>query len=391
MKILICSHFFAPSTGGVETYARLLAEGLTRRNEQTHEIEVTVVTHTPAQPNYDAQFPFQIVRQPTWFDLLRLIRGADVVQLAGPSLLPMLLALILGRPFVIEQHGYQAVCPSGMLLYEPGKEVCPGHFQNARYEKCVRCNRESLSWGKSLQMLLLTFPRRWLCRRAAANIAITSHVAHKLDLPKTHIVYYGVPEPSSCTASSEHSQGLGFAYVGRFVSEKGILVLLHAARRLRDQGYSFSLKLIGDGPQRQELETSVTALALDRQVTFTGFLNGRELEEALSDAAVVVMPSICEETAGLAAIEQMFRARLVIASDIGGLGEVVGSTGLKFPPGDVEALANCMKRVVEQPDIVLVLGRQARSRALDCFGLERMLDEYMVIYSCLCAVMGGRQ
>lgn len=119
-------------------------------------------------------------------------------------------------------------------------------------------------------------------------------------------------------------------------------------------------------------------------MSFTGLLSGKELEEALQDVAVVVMPSIWEETAGIAAIEQMFRGRLVIVADIGGLGEIVGSAGLKFPLGDVSALVNCMKQVLDKPDIVSILGQQARTRALNCFGLEQMMNQHLAIYDRLC-------
>lgn len=387
MKVLIYTHVFPPNVGGVETYARLLAEGLAKQTGRTgtKRTEVTVVTHTPAESGYDVQFPFTVVRQPGWFRLLKLIRSASVVQLAGPSLLPMSLALLLRKPFVIEQHGYQAACPNGLLLYEPTKEVCPGHFMAQRYQKCLHCNQKLLGWRKSLKLLLLTFPRRLLCRQAAMNAAITHHVAMRLELPRSTVVYYGIPDPLTFNSAApavldKHLKSLRFAYVGRLVSEKGLPLLVQAAHRLRDQGHNFHLKLVGDGPEREKLEAAVTALGLRQHVAFTGFLTGSKLEEVLIDAVAVVMPSIWEETAGLAAIEQMFRGRLVIASDIGGLGEVVGSTGLKFVPGDAEALADCMKLVLEKPDIVSELGRRARLRALKCFGLDRMLNEHMDIY-----------
>lgn len=392
MRVLIYAHFFAPSVGGVETYARLLADGLTKRSspDGTNKMEITVVTHTPAQMNYDAEFPFRAVRQPGWFDLLKLIRDADVVQLAGPSLLPMFLALVLGKPIVIEQHGYQAACPNGLLLYEPTKEVCPGHFMARSYSKCLACNQKSLGWRKSLGVLLLTFPRRWLCRHVGTNIAITSHVARRLDLPKTRVVYYGIPDllPADSVHRTKAIPGtpepIYFAYVGRLVSEKGLPLLLQATRRLLDQGYDFRVILVGDGPERENLEAEAISLRLQKQLIFTGFLSGESLEDTLRNVAAVVMPSIWEETAGLAAIEQMFRGRPVIVSDIGGLGEVVGSTGLKFPIGDVEALANCMRQVLNKPSIVSQLGQKARLRALDCFDLERMLRDHVAIYDQLC-------
>src|SRR5207248_5999124 len=83
------------------------------------------------------------------------------------------------------------------------------------------------------------------------------------------------PRPTSTlfpytTLFRSHLKPLGFAYVGRLVSEKGLPVLVQAARRLLDQGQIFHLKLVGDGPERKRLESDVTALGLQQHVTFTG-------------------------------------------------------------------------------------------------------------------------
>lgn len=79
----------------------------------------------------------------------------------------------------------------------------------------------------------------------------------------------------------------------------------------------------------------------------------------------------------MAAIEQMMRSRLVIASDIGGLGEIVNGAGLKFPPGDAVALAGCMQKVIENPDLRLDLNEKAKQRAGRLFRLERRIDEHL--------------
>jgi glycosyltransferase involved in cell wall biosynthesis len=85
-------------------------------------------------------------------------------------------------------------------------------------------------------------------------------------------------------------------------------------------------------------------------------------------------------TAGLAAIEQMMRGRLVIASDIGGLGELVDGCGLLFPAGNIEALAQCMRTVLDHPEIVEFTGNAARRRALDLFSKTRMVKEHYELY-----------
>jgi glycogen(starch) synthase len=116
-------------------------------------------------------------------------------------------------------------------------------------------------------------------------------------------------------------------------------------------------------------------------VHFAGYLRGEALEKELKEVAVLVMPSIWEEVAGLAAMEHMMRGRMVIATDTGGLGELVDGTGLKFPLGDIDGLTFCMKRVIDEPNLVKTLGEKAGERAQTIFGEERMFAEHLALYS----------
>ena len=125
---------------------------------------------------------------------------------------------------------------------------------------------------------------------------------------------------------------------GATLPEKGVPILLKAISLLNEEGLHFKVKLVGDGPQRAEIREIIESERIADRVSLTGFLEGNELSQAMDDVSAVVMPSVCEETAGLAAIEQMMRGRLVIASDIGGLAEVVSNAGLLTPAGDAEAL-----------------------------------------------------
>jgi glycosyltransferase involved in cell wall biosynthesis len=231
-------------------------------------------------------------------------------------------------------------------------------------------------------MLLATYPRRWMSGLVRRNIAITHHVAMRLQLPRCWVIYHGVEDslPAGRSLLSVSTNPVCFAYVGRLVSEKGLTLLVEAARRLKDQGYKFRLKFIGDGPERQRLEELTAAFRLREEVAFTGFLKTEALQKAVEDVQAVVMPSLWEETAGLAAMEQMMRGRLVIASDIGGLGELVEGVGLKFPVGDVERLASCMKRVLDQPSLTQGLGEKARQRALRLFARELMVAGHIRVY-----------
>lgn len=388
MKILIYTHGFAPGVGGVETYVMLLAQGLAGHSEPGggNKVEVTVATRTPAGGMDDAALPFRIVRRPGAVKLLRLIRRTEVVHVAGPSLLPLWLAIFLRKPVVIEHHGYQAICPNGLLLFEPTRTVCPDHFMARQYTKCLRCNATNSGWLKSLIQLLLTFPRRWALKLVTTNAPISRHVENRIRLPRSRVIYYGIPDPhegSGQSITSSERDRLAppaFAYVGRLVTEKGVPVLLQSAKELVDAGYSFQLKIVGDGPERSALEDKVISLGLQGCVHFAGWLQGPALQAELHGVTAVVMATLMEETAGLALMEHMMRGGLVIASDIGGMGEVVDGAGLKFAAGDVAGLASCLRRVLDDPSLVKTLGAKARVRALELFTQERMVHEHLRLY-----------
>jgi glycosyltransferase involved in cell wall biosynthesis len=224
------------------------------------------------------------------------------------------------------------------------------------------------------------FARNWLSRAATTNIAVTVHVDHRQKLPHTKVVYHGIEDSLPNPDRSISSQKLCIAYVGRLVPEKGIPALLEAAKILKAEGHDFEIRLIGDGSERSKLEELIRRDQLESFTSITGFLTGDAFAHALQNVSIVVMPSTWEETAGLAAIEQMTRGRLVIAADIGGLSEVVGDTGLKFPPGNAVPLANCLRTVIENPALIGSYGETARSRALQLFQRSKMVAEHAQIY-----------
>ncbi len=384
MKLLIYTHPFAPMVGGIETYTMLLAQGLSNRPRTDDDLfEVTVATQAAANGMDDSALPFRVIRRPNAAQLARLIWDTDVLHIANAAFLPMLLAWLLRKPVVVEHDGYQTACPNGLLFHGSTRSDCPGYFLSRRYRECLRCNWRDPGKWESLRMLILTFPRRWLCSRVTVNIGASRHVADRVAMPRTQVIYHGVPPSTAATETGESSASAGvcFAYVGRMVNEKGVPVLLRAARLLATRGYKFRLKLIGDGPARPELERMTDELGLRGRTIFTGFLEGRALQEALREATAAVMPSIWEDVAPLACSEHMMKGRLLIASDLGGLGELLDGAGLKFAAGDAEALAECLRRVVDDPDLARELGSKARARAKELFVQDRMVSDHVQVYS----------
>lgn len=248
---------------------------------------------------------------------------------------------------------------------------------------CARCNAANLGWSKSLRSLVLTFPRRWMCRKVSRNIAVTDHVLKRISLPRTEVVYHGIADNISVLQDQNFGSGgnpLQIGSIGRLVSEKGLPTLLRAAKRLDDEGCNFRLTFVGDGPERANLESLARNLQFRNRVEFLGKLGGAELAKAVQSVQVVVMPSQWEETAGLAAIEQMMRGGVVVASDIGGLGEVVGDAGLRFKVGDSNALYSRLREVIERPSLRASLSLAARRRAMHTFSRNRMIEGHISAY-----------
>ncbi|MGQ9682312.1 MAG: glycosyltransferase family 4 protein [Anaerolineae bacterium] len=170
-------------------------------------------------------------------------------------------------------------------------------------------------------------------------------------------------------------------YVGRLEHLKGVDVLLRAAALLRESGQQFELRLVGDGPQRSELEQQVHDLGLRELVRVLGFRS--DLPEMLSEADVFVLPSR-HEAMSIALLEAMAAGLPVVATDVGDNARVVehGVTGLIVPPEDPVALAKAVRRIIHDADERRRMGVEARHRAKR-YGVQTMVDRTLAVYASL--------
>lgn len=388
VKLLLYSHFFAPSIGGVETVVLSLARGLSERRDPQGlaEFEVTLVTQTPAENYDDSALPFRVVRRPGYVQLWQLIRLSDVVHVAGPALAPLLLGLFARRPVVLEHHGFQTICPNGQLLIEPQNAPCPGHFMAGRHGECLRCNSGQgrlASW----KLWLLTFLRRFLSSQASANITPTQWLGGLLDLPRITAVPHGLAAGPAVHRAASPSFVPVIAFMGRLVTTKGVLLLLRAAKILHEHGRSFVVLIIGDGPERAALEKFAQDSRLATKVRFAGRLDGDQLEAALAQVAAVVVPSLGGEVFGLVVAENMLRGLPVVASDLGAFVEVLDGTGVTFRTADAVDLASGLERLLDDPSAADRLGQHARQRVLDFLSKSRMIEGHSRIYQSVCGAM----
>src|SRR5581483_3113158 len=111
------------------------------------------------------------------------------------------------------------------------------------------------------------------------------------------------------------------------------------------------LLIAGEGPERQQLMSEIRRLQLTSSVTVLGHLSREEMERQFAGAWVQVVPSRWEEPFGLVAAEGSMRGTAVIASDTGGLAEIVrhNETGILFPPGNIAALSEAIYSLLADP------------------------------------------
>ncbi len=157
--------------------------------------------------------------------------------------------------------------------------------------------------------------------------------------------------------------------VGQLTARKGITHLLHALAVLRDEGLRPGCLILGEGPQRAELERQVAQLKLQGQVVFTGF-------QATPLAWVQAMDLcvLCSSKEGLprVVLEAMLSAKPVIGSDVTGTRELIvhEETGLLYGYGDVPALTAALRRLLSDPLTRRAMGDAGRQRVEAGFSIE---------------------
>lgn len=183
---------------------------------------------------------------------------------------------------------------------------------------------------------------------------------------KVKVVHCGLDKEFHAVSASPVPASPRLVCVGRLCEQKGQLLLVEAARRLRDADEPLELVLAGDGDMRPEIERLVAHYGLQQQVRITGWISAEQVRAELLAARALVLPSFAE---GLPVVimEAMALRRPVLGTYVAGIPELVrhGQDGWLFPAGDVQALADVMQACLQAtPAALQAMGDGAHSRVL---------------------------
>ena len=196
--------------------------------------------------------------------------------------------------------------------------------------------------------------------------------ANMADWEKVHVVRCGVDGRYFESPPSPVPDVPRLASVGRLSEQKGQLLLVRAAAKLKREGRQFELVLVGDGPLRGELEAVIAREQLGQHVRITGWASGDEVQREIEAARVFVLPSFAE---GLPVVlmEALARARPVITTYIAGIPELVrdGQEGWLVPAGSVDDVADAMRKALDTPvDELMRMGQSGRERVREMHDVD---------------------
>lgn len=208
---------------------------------------------------------------------------------------------------------------------------------------------------------------------------------------KGYCLVMAIPNGIRSTGDADRSNGLdpeivlfcrgGFTFVslGRLSPEKCYPVLITAIRMLVDQGIEARLLILGEGPQRHELEQLVQRLDLGACVLMPGFRPSGRSYAALARVFVLASSS---EGMPISILEAMTAGIPVVATAVGGVPGLLrgGEAGVLVPPGDADALARALAELSREPERAQGLAETARKLAAEEHSVSAMSQRYLDFY-----------
>lgn len=247
-----------------------------------------------------------------------------------------------------------------------------------------------LSWLEGQMRLLRPIARR-IIRGSDAITVISGHTGDAVRRLAGEVELRTIPFGATVEvadplpATSAPGDPYDVLFVGRLVERKGVRVLIDAIARV---GRPVRLTIVGDGPERATLEAAAEKSGLGDAIAFTGFVPTEDLKGYFAATDALVLPAVKDdkgdvEGLGVVLLEALAHGKPVIASDSGGIRDIVQheETGLLVPPGDADALAAAIGRYIDDPDFARGLANAGREHVSNEFSWDSITARLVALYT----------
>jgi glycogen(starch) synthase len=357
MKILIQHRHYENEISGVLTYINSIIPELEARG-------IELKTISTKQDSIAKWFSY--------------IAWADVVHMNSNDLSFALLCKALRKKIIIKYH--YCLYQSTHTNYEPMKLT---QRLKAEFKHTLPKANYPLKWK------LHTFVKwaRLLTRLSTAlladyHTACSNFLGESSAFPWSVDTIYNpiqIKSKNQLKTKENLSHPYKFIFVGRLAKDKGVDILLKAARILQDENKEFQIIIIGDGGQSSELKQLASDLEIANKVNFLGKLSQKEVLLKVQDALALIAPSRWQDPAPYVVQEASSVQTCSIVSKMGGLPEVAGPHCLFFQNEDAEELANCMRYCLDNPDEAINRGFQSSQYVAEKFSAARAATRLLEI------------
>jgi len=379
MRILIGADTFSPDVNGSATFARSLAAGLAGRGHDVHvmapakrgQVGTFIEEHVGQKLTVHRIYSWRWPPHP-WLRFMlpwRIKANAErIVREIQPDVIHFQSHIIVGRGLVtsaLKHHirlvGTNHTMPENMLQHVA---ILP---------------RFMLGWLTRVQW---SSARKWFSK-ADEITAPTRRAADFFELHTgltgMHAISCGIDSRDYTPDFSPRSSNI-VTFLGRLDEEKHIQELLEATTKL-DPALDVHVQIVGDGEVRRQLETRARELGISDRVAFLGKVNYDELRAALTRSTVFGMPSRAE-LQSIATMEALASGLPVVAADAMALPHLVhpGENGYLYQPGDIDAFAGYLTKVLTAPPQELERLKRGALRTVEAHDIQRTLDVFEALY-----------
>ncbi|HLD88872.1 MAG TPA: glycosyltransferase family 4 protein [Candidatus Nanoarchaeia archaeon] len=343
MKILMINDSF--DAGGAETYMKNLGDALRRRGHSVHyfafgkkfEHNGKLLIYQESGSKFARYFFKFFLNKKICFGLVNFIKkiNPDIIHIHNVNKYPLAVLKALKEskiPVVQTVHDFGLVCPD---LYSATKEkykICTkGVTIRSVFSGCT-------PWYAYLPLKILYYKKNSLLQKSVRKFIAPSKLLKKTleenGFRNCVLVHHFINIHPTKKKNNK------ILFVGALKPNKGVDVLIKSISKTSSKT-SAEAEIVGDGPERKKLEKLAEELGIRKKIRFFGELNNSETIKKLGSVKVLVFPSIALENSPMTIYEAMASKTLVIASDIGGISDLVenNKTGFLFYPGDADELA----------------------------------------------------